>query len=346
LRVTASSSWRSGADDPVHDLLGGHAVGDGLVGQQDAVAQNVGGDVVDVLGEDELAPPQERQCPGGAHESQCGPGRGTVGDQAGQIGQTMLGRSTGGQHQPHGVVDQGVVDEDGVGRLLQSEELLGGEHRLGDGRGDAHAPHDLGLFPGGGVVDEDLHEEPVPLGLGEGVDTLALEGVLGGHDHERVGHREGGPADGHVPFGHDLQQGRLDLGRRPVDLVGQHDVGEHRAQLDLEGLGRRLVDPGADQVGGDQVGGELQPGELTPDGAGQGLGGQRLGQPRRPLQQAVAPGQQADEEPLGHAVLADHDLLHLEQGPLEDLAVTPLVHWDLDHGNSIGPPAENFLGEG
>src|SRR5581483_3228356 len=137
--------------------------------------------------------------------------------------------------------------------------------------------------------------------------------------------------DRHVPLGHDLEQRRLDLGRGPVDLVGQHDVGEHGAELDLEGLRRRLVDPGADEVGGDQVGGELHLDKVTAHRAGQRLGGQRLGQAGRPLQQAVAPGQQADEQPLGHPVLADDDLLDFEQGPLQDLRLGPLLHRKLDH---------------
>ena len=100
---------------------------------------------------------------------------------------------------------------------------------------------------------------------------------------------------------------------------------------------------------GHQVGGELQPGEVAADGAGQRLGGQGLGQAGRALEQAVAPGQQADEEPLGHAVLADDDLLHLEQGPLEHLGLR--ASWRMIVGvslmrNSIGSVAGKFLGAG
>jgi hypothetical protein len=43
-------------------------------------------------------------------------------------------------------------------------------------------------------------------------------------------------ADGHLLLGHDLEQRGLHLGRRTVDLVGQHEVREDRPELDVEGL--------------------------------------------------------------------------------------------------------------
>ena len=76
-----------------------------------------------------------------------------------------------------------------------------------------------------------------------------------------VGHRVGDAADRHVALGHHLEQRRLHLGRGPVDLVGQHDVGEDRPELDVERLLRRPVDAGADEVGGHEVGRELDAGE-------------------------------------------------------------------------------------
>ena len=109
-------------------------------------------------------------------------------------------------------------------------------------------------------------QEAVALRLGQRVDALGLDRVLGGQHEERVGQRVGDPADGDLPLGHDLEQRRLHLGRRAVDLVGEHEVGEHRAELDVEGVLAGLVDAGADDVGGHQVGGELQAGERAADG--------------------------------------------------------------------------------
>ena len=60
--------------------------------------------------------------------------------------------------------------------------------------------------------------------------------------------------DGHVPLLHALEQAGLRLRRRAVDLVDEHDVGEHRAGPELEALLALVVDVGADDVGGQQVG--------------------------------------------------------------------------------------------
>ena len=73
--------------------------------------------------------------------------------------------------------------------------------------------------------------------------------------------------DRHVPLGHDLEQRRLHLGGRAVDLVGEHEVREHRAPLDVELLARRAPDARADDVGGNEVGRELEPGERAADDA-------------------------------------------------------------------------------
>ena len=60
---------------------------------------------------------------------------------------------------------------------------------------------------------------------------------------------------------HRFEQGGLGLGRRAVDLVGQHHVGEDRSLEEDEtapaGLGVVLEDVGAGDVGRHQVGREL-----------------------------------------------------------------------------------------
>ena len=96
------------------------------------------------------------------------------------------------------------------------------------------------------------------------------------------------------------------LAGRPVDLVGQDDLGEERSFLDVELLGLLVEDHGADEVGREQVGRELDPGERRANDLGQRAHGERLGQSRHALQQDVAAGEQADEEPLDHGILP-HD---------------------------------------
>ena len=153
--------------------------------------------------------------------------------------------------------------------------------------------------------------------LRQRVDALALDRVLGGQHQERVRHRVPAAAQRDLPLGHHLQQRRLHLGRRPVDLVGQHEVGEDRPEFGVELLGARPVDPGPDDVGGHQVRGELQPGEAAADGVRQGLHRQRLGNAGDALEQAVAASQQADHHPLDHPLLADDHPLDLEHRPFE-----------------------------
>ncbi len=105
------------------------------------------------------------------------------------------------------------------------------------------------------------------------------------------------------------------LGGRPVDLVGQDDVGEDRASKELEladagGL-VLLDDLGAGDVRGHQVGGELDPVVAEVQSIGQGVDHQRLGQSGHADQEAVAAGEDGDEQLLEHLFLADDDLGHL-----------------------------------
>ena len=80
------------------------------------------------------------------------------------------------------------------------------------------------------VADDELHGEAVDLGLGQRVDALALDRVLGRQHEERARHRVALAGDRGVALGHHLEQRRLHLGRRAVDLVGQDEVGEDRAE--------------------------------------------------------------------------------------------------------------------
>ena len=166
------------------------------------------------------------------------------------------------------------------------------------------------------VVDDDLHHESVDLRLRQGVRAFGLDRVLRREDEERVRDLVGLAADRHLALLHDLEQRALDLGRRPVDLVGEEQVREHRAQRRPELAGLLVVDPRADEVGRDEVRRELDALELAADRVGDGLDGHRLGQARDALDEQVAAAQQRDDEPFQEVVLADDDLLDLVQEPL------------------------------
>ena len=201
-------------------------------------------------------------------------------------------------------------------RGLEDLERVGVEDRADRGGRPERTLHDGGLLGGAGIADDDLHHEPVDLRLGQRVGALGLDRVLGRHHEERAGHRVALAADRDLALLHDLEQRGLDLRRGAVDLVGEQEVAEHRAQLGVEVAGRRAVDPGADEVRGDEVGRELDAPERGVEGLGEGADRERLGEAGDALEQQVAAGEQGDEHALEHRVLADDHAPDLEQDGL------------------------------
>ena len=95
--------------------------------------------------------------------------------------------------------------------------------------------------------------------------------------------RIGLAADGDLALAHRLEQRRLHLRRRAVDLVGEQHRMEDRAGLEFEAAVLRAPDLGAGEVGRQQVGRELHAGEIgfqarrqCPDRAGLGQARARL----------------------------------------------------------------------
>jgi hypothetical protein len=125
--------------------------------------------------------------------------------------------------------------------------------------------------------------------------------------------------DRHLPLLHHLQQRALHLGRRAVDLVGQQQVGEHRAQRGAEVAGLLVVDARAHQVGRHQVGRELDALEAALHHIGQCLDRERLGQPGHALDQQVALRQHGHHDALQKPVLPHHHPLDLVQDLLHEL---------------------------
>ena len=161
-------------------------------------------DVEDVLGQHVVPAADQRERPGGRDDAERGAGRRAVGDPAGDVGHAVRAGLAGGDHQAHHVVDQRVVHEV-VGRhVLQAQQVTGREDLLGLRRLDAHPVDDLALFLGRRVVDVQLEQEAVALGLGQRIHALLLDRVLRGHHQERLGQRKRLAADGDLALGHDL----------------------------------------------------------------------------------------------------------------------------------------------
>ena len=121
----------------------------------------------------------------------------------------------------------------------------------------------------------------------------------------------GDAVDGRLALLHALEQARLGLGGGAVDLVGQHDVGEHRPGPELE-LGRLLVeDVHAGDVAGQQVRRELDAREAAVDRSGERLREERLADTGVVLDDDVAAGEQGDHAGPYHLVLAQHHGRHV-----------------------------------
>ena len=74
------------------------------------------------------------------------------------------------------------------------------------------------------ILDDQLEQKPIELGLGQVVSPLRFDGVLRGHDQKRRLDRIAHAVDRHPVLLHDLQQRRMGLGRRAIDLIGQQAI--------------------------------------------------------------------------------------------------------------------------
>jgi len=110
------------------------------------------------------------------------------------------------------------------------------------------------------------------LRLGQRKRAFQFDRVLRRHDMERTRQRVRGAGDRDRVFLHRLQQRRLRLWCRAVDLVGEHEASEHRPALEAElALAAVVIDDlGARHVARHQVRRELDARELEAEAPRQG----------------------------------------------------------------------------
>ena len=119
--------------------------------------------------------------------------------------------------------------------------------------------------------------------------------------------------DGDLALLHRLEQRGLRLGRRPVDLVGEEQVGEHGPLPEpepLQPLGR-IEDDWPITSDGIRSGVNCTRLKSSVERRGERLDQQRLGHARHPFEQHVAPHEQRGDQAGQRAVLADDDLADL-----------------------------------
>ena len=171
------------------------------------------------------------------------------------------------------------------------------------------------------IVDDQLEHEAVQLGLGQVVGALGLDRVLRGQHQERPLDLVAGPLDRDAVLLHDLQQGRVRLGRRAVDLVGQQQLGEDRARAESETPGsscRRSASP----VMSDGIRSAvnwMRP-NWQPSTRPSVRTNSVLPKPGHALDQHVPAGEQGHQRAQHQFVLADEDLADLGRDAVEELA--------------------------
>ena len=182
------------------------------------------GHLLDVVGGHEVASLEQGVGPGQLHQGQ----------RAARAGPDLqLGLLAGGGDDGHGVAADRLADvhplqRRAAWRARRPPSPTGASATSSVPRSQA-AVDELPLVVVGRVADRRAQQEAVELGLGQRVGALVLDRVLGGDHEERPGERVGHAVGGDLALLHGLEQRGLGLGRRPVDLVGQDQVGEDRA---------------------------------------------------------------------------------------------------------------------
>ncbi len=165
------------------------------------------------------------------------------------------------------------------------------------------------------MVDDDVEHEPIELRFGQRIRAFELDRVLRREHVERLLELIGAALDRDAMLLHRLEQRRLRLRRRAVDLVREHDVGEDRPGREhhLPTPGRRIFldDVGARDVGRHQVGRELDPGELQVHDARERMHQQGLRETRHADDQTVAANEQRHQHELDRVLLPDDQLPEL-----------------------------------
>ena len=185
-----------------------------------------------------------------------------------------------------------------------------------------HAPHDLFLLIARGVADAQLEHEAVDLRLRERVRSLLLDRILCREDKKRFLELVSHTADRDLLFLHRLEQRRLDLCRRAIDLVGENDVREDWTFLDEKLSCRLIIDLRTDNVSREQVGCKLNPAERRADGFGERAHGERFRETRHTLEEYVTSGEEADQQPVDHIVLTDDATRDLTRHVLNEAGIS------------------------
>jgi hypothetical protein len=218
---------------------------------------------------------------------------------------------------PRGVDQPNRVTRDLLGHdhlayeLLVLEDLRAAQHPVRHRRPRAGSlGHHLHFVVLAQIGDDDVEHEAIELRFRQRVGPFELDRILRREHEERTLERIGSSRSGDVIFLHCLQQRRLSLRRRPVDLVGQENLREDRPLHEPQAAVAAILveDFRTGDVGRHQIGRELDPFEREVEDLGKRLDQQRFRQARHAGDQAVAAGEQGHQHLIDDRVLSDDDL--------------------------------------
>ena len=261
-----------------------------------------------------LCAPVERQCAAWA-----GPQR-----------QFTMG--AGGLNQGNNIVAQALIDmhlPDPLGQLGNGDAFALRRQRL-NWMASAQVDQHGALLGSGEIAQPHLEEKAIQLRFGQGEGAFVLDRILGCQDQKGAGQHPRHPIDRHLAFAHTFEQRRLCARRRPVDLVGEQNIGKGRAGDKLK-VARLLVkDAHAGYITGQEIGRTLEPPKVDAQRHRQRTRQHRLADARHILQQHMPLTEQRNHQRLHHLSLADDHLFHIPDNrlgkPLNLLhVVSPLV---------------------
>ncbi|COW21083.1 Uncharacterised protein [Mycobacterium tuberculosis] len=202
-----------------------------------------------------------------------------------------------------------LVHGDLLDRFTHGQQIVAVHHlihrRIRRTAFQATAQH-RGLVSLGEVAQFQPDREPIQLRLRQWICALVFDRIVGRQNDEWHCQFMGLAIDAHLALGHCLQQCRLRLRRRPVDLVGEQQVGENRPGPEFETTGLHVIDGRAEQIGRQQIRRELHSGEIEPQRGGEGSRDQRLAEAGEIFDEHVATGEHGGEDECQCRALPHH----------------------------------------
>ncbi len=169
------------------------------------------------------------------------------------------------------------------------------------------------------IAELDPHQEPVELRFRQRERADLVDGILRRDHEERFGHRIRVAVGRDLVLLHRLEQRALRLRRGAIDLVGEHELCEHRPAMEAELSVLGLEHRDANDVGRQQVARELDPLVHEAERARERMRQRRLADARYVLDEQVAAREQAGEREAELPILAEDDLVQVRERGLDQL---------------------------